>query len=78
MAYETVSLHSPGANMTTVDVGNRTLYFSYETCIAARIGVRCVRRDRTYSKTTAKHMGQMGVKDWDQLGDIDFLALVGA
>lgn len=56
-------------------IGNGRMWaISYSTVVAYK-GPNCpagIRRDRTYSKTTAKHMGEMGVKDWHQVDDATF------
>lgn len=54
-------------------VGTRRWYFSYQTVVAYAEGANIkLRRDQTYSKTTAGHMTKMGVKDWEQVSDAKF------
>jgi hypothetical protein len=60
-------------SMNIVTIGTRDYFFSYGTCIAFRDGCGFkIRRDQTYSKTTAKHMRLFGVKDWPQVCDAEF------
>lgn len=67
-----ISIDIPAANRATVSIGDRDYYFSYHTCVALRKGAQRFRRDHTYSRTTARHMSQMGVKDWPQVDDATF------
>ena len=62
------------SNQTLVTIGPRQYYFSYQTCIAFQdfTDGRKYRSANSYSVTTAKHMGQMGVKDWPQLSEEQF------
>jgi hypothetical protein len=69
------------ANRYAVSQGNCTWYFSYSTCVAferldGKDSVR-IRRDRNYSRTTAKHMGQMSVGNWEKVDDATFERLAG-
>lgn len=59
-------------NATIVEFGYKTYYFSYETCVAIRDQNTRFRRNQNYSRTTTKHMGLMGVKDWPQVDDNTF------
>jgi len=61
-------------NLTKVFVGSNLYIFSYNTCIAMRIGPNRYRRDRTFSNTTARHMTETGCKDWRQVSDGEFEA----
>lgn len=56
-------------NAVIVEFGYKTYYFSYETCVAIKDQNTRFRRNQNYSKTTAKHMTLMGVKDWPQVDD---------
>lgn len=50
------------ANATIVEIGDIELYFSYETCVAMRnypMDV-AVQTDKKYSRTTTKHINEMG------------------
>ncbi len=67
-----LSIDHQGANRTVVSIGVADYFFSYSTCVAFRKGKRRARRDHNYSRTTAKHMGQMGVTNWPQLNDETF------
>lgn len=82
MATSFLALRNLGANMHSVEMFsgpvNKTLYFSYETCVACQVGGIIARRDRTFSITTAKHMNKMGVKGWPELGDDAFETLVAS
>ncbi len=70
--WANIRVQRDGANQTVVQIGGRTYYFSYSTCVAlCRDGER-YRRDQTYSRTTAKHMTQWGVKGWPQVSDAEF------
>ena len=64
-------------NATKLLIGGRMWAISYQTVVAYRgpNAPEGVRRDRNYSMTTAKHMGQMGVKDWRKVPDAEFEAL---
>ncbi len=62
-----------GPTSYIVDDGQKTMYFSYQTCVAIRgRNGDTFRRDRNYSVTTAKHMRQMGVADWHKVSDETF------
>ena len=86
MGYFEISLDNPGANQTVVSMGSRDYYCSYQTCVAYRdvdshvnnVEYRGIRRDHTYSRTTSKHMTQMGVKDWTQVSDEEFEKIMAA
>lgn len=69
---KTIALKSPGANMTIIIIGETSLYFSYETCVAVWNTNGKWRRTPTYSKTTAGHMTKLGVKSWPQVDDSTF------
>lgn len=64
-----IELLAQAANQNVVTIGERSFYFSYSTCIAMRGPDGLYRRARTFSSSTAKHMTQMGVKDWPQVPD---------
>lgn len=59
-------------NKAVVVIDDCALYFSYSTCVAARLGLCRIRRDRTFSRTTAKHMADMGIEHWPQASDDAF------
>lgn len=43
-------------NQTEVEVGDKTLFFSYRTLVAANINGRFYRTKEKYSVTTSKHI----------------------
>lgn len=49
-------------NATIVTIGDIDLYFSYETCVAVKSYKRdiAVQTDKKYSRTTTKHIKEMG------------------
>ena len=59
------------SNHQILKIGEKHYYFSYMTCVAFADFSKdiCVRRVSNYSKTTAKHMSTMGVKNWDTVED---------
>ena len=62
------------SNHQIIEIGEKRYYFSYMTCVAFADfskGIR-VRRESSYSKTTARHMSNMGVKNWDTVEDAMF------
>jgi len=67
-----ISLRAWRENLNVVTVGDHEYFFSYETCIAYRNSQIRFRRNKTYSRTTAKHMTELGVKDWPQVTDAEF------
>ena len=67
-----LNLKQLGSNQTLVEIGDREFFFSYETCVAYRDSSVRIRRNKNYSVTTAKRLGQMGVKDWPQVSDEEF------
>jgi hypothetical protein len=78
MSNANLRLQTLGSNQTRLDLGDKTYWFSYETCVAFSDGSGLrIRRDHNYSVTTAKHMSQMGVKDWDKMADSDFERYAG-
>lgn len=69
-----------GSNQCLINMDNCIFWFSYETCVAfhdRKAGVR-VKRNQSYSRTTAKHMSQMGVKDFPEVSDEEFEKCVAA
>jgi len=55
-----------------VNIGPHEFYFSYETCIAYRGPAGRFRDEDTYSRTTARHMKEMGVKEWQSYPTKEF------
>lgn len=66
----------------SISIGERTYFISYETIVAyagpaihedgsVERGIR-IRRARSYSSVTAKHMREMGVEGWSQVPDEEF------
>ena len=76
----TLSINRLNPNCTTFTVGNRTWYFSYQTCVAYQCLGRFLgdayksklRISESPSPTTAKHMAYMGVADWPRVDDATF------
>lgn len=57
-----------GSNHHAIRIGNgNEFYFSYKTLVAAKVGNRCVRTEKKWSRTTSKHLSQMGVSGWEQI-----------
>lgn len=57
-----------GSNHCAVRLSNgNEIYFSYRTCVAARIGNRSVRTGKRWSNTTTRHLSKMGVSGWEQV-----------
>lgn len=56
-------LISLGHNQNPITIGDNDFYFSYNTCVAVR-NEKGNFRIKSVSKTTAKHMTSMGIKDW--------------
>ena len=64
------------ANQHAIRIGNGDeFYFSYKTLVAARVGNRCVRTAKKWSRTTGKHLTQMGVSGWEQIPQDELEAL---
>ena len=59
-----------------VEIGLHSFYFSYETCIAYRGPRVCCRVANSYSRTTLKHMREMGVYDWPEVSSDAFHAVL--
>ena len=59
------------SNHQIIEIGEKRYYFSYMTCVAFADFSKHIRirRESNYSKTTAKHMTNMGVKNWDTVKD---------
>lgn len=64
-----------GPNCTRLFIGSSLWCISYQTVVAYKgpNAPQGVRRDRNYSRTTAKHMGAMFCKDWRQVSDYEFV-----
>lgn len=75
---DSARVHTPHKNQTIVTIGGNAFYFSYQTCVAARVGGDLFRRDHNYSPTTAKHMGQMRCADWPKVDDAEFERRIAA
>ena len=75
MTAPTINRINP--NATVITAGERTWYFSYQTCVAYRVADKQFRRDRNYSVTTAKHLNYMGVADWPRVDDATFEKIAG-
>jgi hypothetical protein len=57
VSMETPKLKQIASNVTSVDLGPYTFYFSYETCVAAFIpGMGLVVSQNVWSVTTGKHL----------------------
>ena len=54
-----LSLKQVGANQTELSVGLCTLFFSYQTCVAACVaGKGFLVSEKYYSRTTSKHVAK--------------------
>lgn len=53
----------------SVTIGNKELFFSYATLVAVNApdGGGQLRSDSNFSPTTSRHMGRMGVSDWNKV-----------
>jgi hypothetical protein len=64
------------SNQHAIRTGNgNEFYFSYKTLVAAKVGNRCVRTGKKWSRTTGKHLSQMGVSGWEQIPQDELEAL---
>ena len=70
----TVFINAPNHHAIRIGNGDE-FYFSYKTLVAARVGNRRVRTEKKWSKTTSKHMSQMGVDGWEQIPQDELEAL---
>lgn len=74
MTMPKIRIH--GANQTEVNIGDITLYFSYETCVAFHLaGAGYFVSENVWSRTTAKHISQMtGVSKDRRISKAEFTA----
>lgn len=73
-------LNQLGPNQTRISMGHCVFWFSYETCVAFesyKTGIQ-MRREKAHSRTTARHISQMGVKDFPAFSDEAFEAHIVA
>lgn len=54
-----IKLRIVGRNQTEIRIGEKLLFFSYDTLVAVYKDGYCYRTDAKYSKTTTKHLN-----DW--------------
>jgi hypothetical protein len=65
-----------GSNHYAFRIANgNEFYFSYKTLVAAKVNGRCVRTEKKWSRTTSKHLTQMGVGGWEQIPQDELEAL---
>ena len=64
-----VSIQPIKQNYNIVSVGNLTLWFSYQTCIAIHTGYKLIISKNVWSKTTGKHLNQV---DPDKTKRLDY------
>jgi hypothetical protein len=64
------------SNATEVTIGNTTLYFSYETCVAFSCPSGNFKTEKRYSQTTSKHLGFFGAKEFTPCSDEVFNSLL--
>lgn len=73
-----MKLHHIGSNVTTIEVGDATILFSYDTPVAAHIvGRGFVRTSEHYSVTTSRHINKWLHKEGSGEAEIvspDFLS----
>lgn len=66
-----INVINPVTNTTVVAIKDLRVYFSYETIVAVQyvLNTQLVqkRTNIKYSKTTNKHLSQLGVSTWDQI-----------
>lgn len=63
-------------NATKVTIGNITLYFSYETCVAFSCANGQFKTEKRYSQTTSKHLGLFGAKEFIPCPEEEFNSLL--
>jgi len=69
-------LKNIASNATEVTIGDITLYFSYETCVAFSCPAGNFKTEKKYSQTTSKHMGLFNVKEFMSCSEELFQALL--
>lgn len=73
-----MKLHHIGSNVTTIEVGDATILFSYDTPVAAHIvGRGFLRTSEHYSATTSRHINKWLRKEGSGEAEIvspDFLS----
>jgi hypothetical protein len=57
------------SNATEVTIGNSTLYFSYETCVAFSCPSGRFKTEKRYSQTTSKHLGLFGAREFTECSE---------
>lgn len=66
-----VNVINPVTNTTVVAIKDLRIYFSYETIVAVQYVLKThlvqKRTNVKYSKTTSRHLSQLGVATWDQI-----------
>lgn len=68
-----MKLTSIAVNQTLVTIEDSEFYFSYNTCVAVKNKKGKFRVDSS-SKTTAKHMQNMNVLDWEIISEEELAA----
>lgn len=63
-------------NAIEVAIDDITLYFSYETCVAFSSPRGNFKTEKRYSKTTSKHLGLFGAKEFTPCPDEEFNSLL--
>ncbi len=53
-----MKLNNLGSNQTEVEIGTGTIFFSYNTPVAANIDGKFYRTDKHWSVTTSKHINR--------------------
>jgi len=63
-----MKLTSIKANMTEIEIGDKTILFSYKTPVAYhQVGVGSFKTDKKWSNTTSRHITQ-----WGKIHGLDF------
>lgn len=57
-------LHNLGPNVNTLDFGDSSILFSYETAVAYRGPLGRFRTDARHSNATSRHLSHWSAKDW--------------
>lgn len=64
-----------GSNHYIIGIKDKNWFFSYTTCVGFSSPSIRIRRESSYSKTTAKHMNLMSITNWKKVSDEEFKRL---
>jgi len=65
---------TPGSNQCIVAIGDHSFFFSYTTCVAYCNADMQIKRAEKISKTTSRHLTEMGCDNFTPLSEPLFLA----